>query len=193
MTLCIMSIITYFVYGNFTDYGNTDHLRAINTKNGEIDTQKSKGSARSLWLDSIKSVLCRSTSILIFTCSVIMGCFTSWFGIIVASVWFEDIYNLEAFGVGLVAIAIFAGEITDCFTLQPLINTYWPFKCDLLSSGSILTACVTAFVLWMSFGPTIGSMAAIAIVYVLYFGWESFFRQINYYVFRMHRRRTIAV
>ena len=162
--LCIMSIISYFVYHPFHEYG-----KSISTEPGQTTETVS-------WLTTMQSVICRQTSLLIFSCSLIMGCFTSSYGIIVASVWFEDIYGLNSFQVGLVAFAIFGGELTGCMVVTPLIDKCGVFKCAVLSYGCILAVCVAMFVLSLIFGPNIGGMViAIICLFVLFFGWEIFF------------------
>ena len=174
LILCTMSLGTYFIFARFNHYGTgpgIEHLR-------EEVPSTAKHRRTPSWMDSIKSVICTKVSTLIFTCSILMGFFTTSFGIIVASVWFEGIYGLNSFQVGLVAIAIFVGELSGSFALQPLIDTYGVYKCCIMSYGSLLSACIITYVLNMMYGPAIGGMfVAIIILYMLYFGWESIFIQ----------------
>ena len=95
------------------------------------------------------------------------GCLTNPLGIIVASVWFEDIYGVNKFYVGIVAILIFASEITGYFTLQPLVDIYGVFRCCVLSYGSILAACISAFILWMT---SVGGMPVADVI-----GWDELY------------------
>eukprot|EP01084_Bolivina_argentea_P177477 306896_1 len=153
--LCIISIISHFVYLPFVDYGHE-----INDNNNF----------------KIYTIFSTKSAYFIYIISIIMGCFQYSFQIIVGSVWLEEIFHLNSFHVGLVTLSIFCGELIACLSLSKLIDKCGVFKCAILCFISILTACIITLILWYLFGPKIGGLGVfIVIMFLLFYGWESLF------------------
>merc|ERR1719361_64808 len=155
--LCIASIISHFVFAGFG-------VSAVSA------------SSNVSWFDNIKSVIWNKVSLLMFSGSVLMGIFTSSFTVIVSSLWFEDVFGLNSFHVGLIALTAFGGELCASMSVSYYIDQYGVWKCSFVAFGSAMAASMIICILSIAIGPSIGGLvAAICMVFVLYFGWEGFY------------------
>merc|ERR1712087_988989 len=119
------------------------------------------------WFDNIKSVIWNKVSLLMFSGSVLMGIFTSSFTVIVSSLWFEDVYGLNSFHVGLIALTAFGGELCASLSVSYYIDQCGVWKCSFVAFGNAFAASLIICILSVLMGPSIGGLAvAICMVFV---------------------------